>query len=295
MISKVKGTYTELEQENKKMKEEIKELKDTIAQLKNQNINFNQGNFIFQSNQDFQSMKKTIIIDKENEGDKIEEKIKILKQIFEQTKKNWNKILSDILAFKREMETIKNQMKNDFEKIKIEYQEVLKKTLERQYNNKLKLELKKINDYFDKKFEEKFRKMVERSKKQFEKIYENNKDNEIKQKEGYSFKCLNSGELKAVINEGDDQAKITITLKNNGSKAWEKGDTVLCYNRQSKISGEDNYLNPQNPGEENSYDIIFKSLKDKKPGEYPFILEVYIGRDPIGEQIPGKLIIKKEK
>jgi uncharacterized protein (DUF342 family) len=118
MISKVKGTYTELEQENKKMKEEIKELKDTIAQLKNQNINFNQSNFIFQSNQDFQSMKKTIIIDKENEGDKIEEKIKILKQIFEQTKKNWNKILSDILDFMKEMETIKNQMKNDFEKFK---------------------------------------------------------------------------------------------------------------------------------------------------------------------------------
>ena len=51
-------------------------------------------------------MKKTIIIDKENEGDKIEEKIKILKQIFEQTKKKLNKIISDILAFKREMETI---------------------------------------------------------------------------------------------------------------------------------------------------------------------------------------------
>ena len=61
-----------------------------------------------------------------------------------------------------------------------------------------------------------------------------------------SITAVNSGELKAVINEGDDQAKIKITLKNNGSKAWEKGDTVLCYNRQSKISGEDNYLNPQN-------------------------------------------------
>ena len=295
MISKVKGTYTELEQENKKMKEEIKELKDTITQLKNQNINFNQGNFIFQSNQDFQSMKKTIIIDKENEGDKIEENIKILKQIFEQTKKKWNKILSDILDFMKEMETIKNQMKNDFEKFKKKYQEELKKTLESQYNKKLELELRKINDCFNKKFDEKIRKMEERSKKQFEKLYENNKINEVKQKEDYSFKCVNSGELKAVINKGDDEAKIKITLKNNGSKAWEEGETVLFFDRRSKRSGEEINLNPQKPGEENSYEIIFKSLKDSKPGEYPFILKVVIGEDQIGEEMNGILIIKKEK
>ena len=75
MNSKIKRSYTELENENKQMSEQIKELKDIIAKFKSQNPEFIQGNYNFLSKEDF-SMRKTIIINKENEGDKIEEKIK---------------------------------------------------------------------------------------------------------------------------------------------------------------------------------------------------------------------------
>ena len=142
MNSKIKRSYTELENENKQMSEQIKELKDIIAQFKNQNPDFIQGNYNFLSKEDF-SMRKTIIINKENEGDKIEEKIKLLKLLFEQTKKNWKKILSDLNDLKTEMEVIKIQMKNDFENFKKEYQKELKDTLENKYDSKMKLELKK--------------------------------------------------------------------------------------------------------------------------------------------------------
>ena len=155
-------------------------------------------------------------------------------------------------------------MKKDFEEIKKEYQEKLKETLQKKYNDKMKLELKKINDCFNKKIEEAIKKMEERGKNQFENFYKNNKVNEIEKKEGYSFKCLNSDELYVKINEGDNKAKIKITLKNNGSLPWKEGDTLLCFNRKSKRSGDDINLNPQKPDEVNSYDIIFESLQTSK-------------------------------
>ena len=279
-----------VEKKNNQMKKSIIDFQKTIA---HQNIKFNQNKYNIKSEEEFHLIEKNIMINKE---DKIEEKINTLKLIFEQTKKKWKKILNDIFTLEKEIEDIKNQMKKDFEKIKKEYQEKLKETL--QYDDKMKQELKKINDCFNKKIEEIINKMEERGKNQFEKFYNNNKVNEIEKeekKEGYSFKCLNSDELYAKIIEGDNEAKIIITLKNNGSLPWKEGETILSFNRESKRSGDEINLNPQKPGEVNSYDIIFKSLQSSKPGEYPVILEFWIGDDNIGEKINAKIIIEEKK
>ena len=306
-----------VEKKNNQMKKSIIDFQKTIA---HQNIKFNQNKYNIKSEEEFHLIEKNIMINKE---DKIEVKINALKRIFEQTKKKWEKILNDIFTLEKEIENIKNQMKKDFEKIKKEYQEKLKETL--QYDDKMKQELKKINDCFNKKIEEIINKMEERGKNQFEKFYNNNKVNENnnnkvnennnnqvnennnnqvneiekkekkEKKEGYSFKCLNSDELYAKINEGDNIAKIKITLKNNGSLPWKEGETILSFNRESKRSGDEINLNPQKPGEVNSYDIIFKSLQSSKPGEYPVVLEFWIGDDNIGEQINAKIIIEEKK
>jgi hypothetical protein len=285
------------ENKNNQMKKSIIDFPKTIAQ---QNIKFNQNNYNIKSEEEFHIIEKNIMINKE---DKIEVKINALKRIFEQTKKKWKKILNDIFTLEKEIENIKNQMKKDFEKIKKEYQEELKETLLKKYDKKMNQELKKINDCFNKKIEEIINKMEERGKNQFEKFYNNNKDNEnnnnkvieIEKKEGYSFICLNSDELYAKINEGDNIAKIKITLKNNGSLPWKEGDTILSFNRESKRSGDEINLNPQKPDEVKSYDIIFKSLQSSKPGEYPVILEFWIGEDKIGEKINAKIIIEEKK
>ena len=293
----------EVEKKNNQMKKSIIDFQKTFAQLENQNIQ-----------EEFHIIENKIMINKE---DKIEEKINTLKLIFEQTKKKWKKILNDIFALEKEIENIKNQMKKDFEKIKKEYQEELKETLQKKYDKKMNQELKKINDCFNKKIEEAIKKMEERGKNQFEKFYNNNKVNENnnnkvnennnnkvneiekkekkEKKEGYSFICLNSNELYAKINEGDNIAKIKITLKNNGSLPWKEGETILSFNRESKRSGDEINLNPQKPDEVKSYDIIFKSLQSSKPGEYPVILEFWIGEDNIGEQINAKIIIEEKK
>jgi hypothetical protein len=276
------------ENKNNQMKKSIIDFQKTIAQLENQNIQ-----------EEFHIIGNKMI----NKEDKIEEKINTLKRIFEQTKKKWKKILNDVFTLEKEIENIKNQMKKDFEKIKKEYQEELKETLQKKYDKKMNQELKKINDCFNKKIEEIINKMEERGKNQFEKFYNNNKNNEnnnnkvieIEKKEGYSFICLNSDELYAKINEGDNNAKIKIILKNNGSLPWKEGDTILCFNNKSKRSGDEINLNPQKPDEVNSYDIIFKSLQSSKPGEYPVILEFWIGDDNIGEKINAKIIIEEKK
>jgi hypothetical protein len=274
-------SYNELKEENNELKKTIESLNQIIQKLQSQN------------NQNF--MRNSIIIENEYEEDKIEKNINILKSMLNKTNENWKKALRDIIALEEEIEVIKNRMKDDFEKFKKEYQEQLKKTLENQYDEKMKQEFKKISDCFNKKIDQTIRKMEERSQKQFGKLYNKNKVNEIEKKQGYSFICVNSDKLKVVINEGDDEAKMEITLKNNGSLVWKEDKSILGFDRESKRSGDEIKLNPQKPGEENSYNIFLKSLKSSKPGEYPIILKVFIDNETIGEEINGKLIIKKKE
>jgi hypothetical protein len=274
-------SYNELKEENNELKKTIESLNQIIQKLQSQN------------NQNF--MRNSIIIENEYEEDKIEKNINILKSMLNKTNENWKKALRDIIALEEEIEVIKNRMKDDFEKFKKEYQEQLKKTLENQYDEKMKQEFQKISDCFNKKIDQTIRKMEERSQKQFGKLYNKNKVNEIEKKQGYSFICVNSDKLKVVINEGDDEAKMEITLKNNGSLVWKEDKSILGFDRESKRSGDEIKLNPQKPGEENSYNIFLKSLKSSKPGEYPIILKVFIDNETIGEEINGKLIIKKKE
>ena len=292
MNIKNKETYNQLKEENKQMKEIIKKLKDL---LKKKNIKFNEGNNNIQSREENHFMKNEIIINKDKKEDKIEKQIKALKDIIQKSKEKWNKFLKDISALEEQIKNIKTEMEKDFEKMKEDYRENLKKNLQEQYDEKIK----NINDCFDKKLKERFKNLEAQYKKQFDKLYNNNKVKKVNEdeiKEGYSYKCLNSDKLYTIINQGDNNAKIKIFLKNNGSLPWKENDTVLCFSRfKNKYSGAEIALNPQMPGEENSYDIILESLEDAKPGEYPLILELCIGQDSIGEEIKAKLIIKEKK
>ena len=305
-------SYNELKQENQEMKKKIESLENKIGKLEKE-INDFQHNCKIQPNIKNNIVSNTIII-KENEEDKIGEKINTLKKIIQNTKEKWNKILSEIISFEAEIKDIKNQMKINFENIKKEYYDVFKKTLQKQYDDKINQKLNKIYDMFNKKLEESIKKMEMGYKKQFEQLNNKNKDNviQIEQniinfayqnvdniidksgiKEDFSYECLNIEELCTKINEGDDIAKIKIILKNNGINVWPEGSTVLCFNREGKLSGDEIKLRPQKPGEEQSYDIILSSLQNKEPGEYPIIIEIYVYDNSIGEQINAKVIIEK--
>lgn len=268
-------SYNELKKENKEMKIKIESLNNIIDKLQNQNSNLNQE-------------------------DKIEEKINKLKNIILSTKDKWNQIYNDIIALESEIKIIKNQMNINFENFKKVYIEEFVKNLQIYYEEKVQIELKSFNDNFEKKMKEKIENIDVQYKKKLEKLNKKDKDNEIENniqnkieiKKDYSFECLNSKELNKTINRSDDKLELNITLKNNGNLPWPE-NTILCFNRYSLFSGHQIQLNPQNPGEVISYDIKLESLQYAKLGECPIILEVFIGKDSIGEEIKAKLIIKE--
>ena len=76
----------------------------------------------------------------------------------------------------------------------------------------------------------------------------------------FSYECLNIINLSAYIYQGTDVVKMSIILKNNCNKVWPEGDTKLVLDNDSKIPIDDITLLPQNPGEQNTYDITIKNL-----------------------------------
>ena len=112
----------------------------------------------------------------------------------------------------------------------------------------------------------------------------------------YSYECItNIVNLCQYIYEGTDEAKIEIELKNNGKKAWPKDETKLIYDKESYTRGEDIILNPQNPGEEKKYEIIFNNLEKCPVGEYKFFLYFSVGSKIFGEKLSFRVNIKEEE
>ena len=128
----------------------------------------------------------------------------------------------------------------------------------------------------------------------------NNIDNDyIKKEESkkieYSYECINISQLSTNIYEGEDEAEIKIILKNNGNISWPKDKSKLIFDRDSQINGDEIRLEPQRPGEQKSYRVIFKLLKKYIPGEYLSFIWFYANGDPFGQKLKLKIIIMKKK
>ncbi len=262
MIYKKKGpendkSYNELKEENQSMKKTIIDLSNIIAELKGQSNNLHQK-------------------------DTIEEKINILKNTIQNMKEKCNIILYDIISLETVIKDINNQIIN-FDDFKKAYIDEFKKN----FDEKMKLELKNF-------YEQKVKEKIENMNKQYQSLLEKlNKKDEAEIKKDFSYKCINSEELYAVVNKDDNKAKIKIILKNNGNLAWPE-NSILGFNRKSRFSGDQIKLNPQKPGEESTYVVTLESLQYAKPGEYQIIFEVYFSDKIIDdEQIIAKIVIKE--
>lgn len=100
----------------------------------------------------------------------------------------------------------------------------------------------------------------------------------------YSYKCLNS-KLESHIYQGVDEAKITLSLKNDKTK-WPEGKTKLIIDRSnSMIDGENINLKPLNNGEQENYEINFKGLKNKSPQEYKVYYYLNINGRNYGDKL----------
>ena len=101
----------------------------------------------------------------------------------------------------------------------------------------------------------------------------------------YSYECLNLNSTEKNINEGTNEVKFELILKNNGTKSCPIKATKLKYDKESCFNGNDILLDPQKPDEKKKYDIILEGLGNYQPGEYKPFLWFYIDDNTLGEKL----------
>ena len=111
----------------------------------------------------------------------------------------------------------------------------------------------------------------------------------------YSYELTNNINLTGYIYEETETAKITITLKNDGTLDWPEKTTKLIFDNKSEVKGKEMTLKPQGIGKEEKYDIIINNLAKLKEGEYKSLAKIIINGEQIGEKLNLKIKIKKKE
>ena len=111
----------------------------------------------------------------------------------------------------------------------------------------------------------------------------------------YSYECLNDSNLFSYLYKGTKEAKIQLTLKNNGKSAWPINNTKLIFDESSDFKANEVILKPQKSQEQALYKIIFKGLSKYPPNEYKSKLHFCVnGIITLGENLVIKFIIKEK-
>jgi len=121
--------------------------------------------------------------------------------------------------------------------------------------------------------------------------------NEIKDENNenqYSFECLNTAKLTTYLYEGTSECRMQIVLRNNGNSPWPMNNTNLIFDEFSDFKADNVILKPQNPQEQELYEIVFKGLYGYPPDEYKSILKFSVNGQSFGE-IKLKFVIKPKK
>ena len=126
-------------------------------------------------------------------------------------------------------------------------------------------------------------------------ILSNNKQNKnkIDINENYSFECINTNSLHTTINEGENQAKIDLKLKNTGPKPWLEGNAKLIFEYSNFENNKDIMLETQKKGEEKTYRVPFQNLEEYQEGDYQSDLRLNINGQNVGKPI-GLIVSIKE-
>ena len=110
----------------------------------------------------------------------------------------------------------------------------------------------------------------------------------------YSYECLNDSNLFSYLYKGTKEAKIQLTLKNNGKSAWPINNTKLIFDESSDFKANEVILKPQKSQEQAQYEIIFKGLSKYPPNEYKSKLHFCVNGITLGENLVLKFIIKEK-
>ena len=226
---------------------------------------------INESNNNLKNIINNFIEFKEDHNYKIE--MENQNEEIEKVEKQKIKILEDKIGMKEEDEDYKKREKSrkKGKKKKIIFDDKLDNNYNLINNN---INNKELNN------------IVIKNKEEFNFIHQK-EDGE----EEYSYQCENTLLLYIYIFEGTEEAKITLTLSNNGNKPWPR-NTKLIFDNNSIIKGDEIILNEQKPGEKNRYEIKFKNLKDFFSGEYRAYLIFNVNGKKYGEILTIIVVIK---
>ena len=263
---------------NEKFEEKMKEINDKIFNKINEKIDE-----INENNIEKYKKKEKDIVEKINEFEKIINKYNIDKNEVNLNQNICNTIHNGIKCEKCFQEPIigcryKCSVCNNYN--------LCEKCEEKNYNLK---EYKHEHNFIKIREEQK-----DDNKTMINEIHLNQEEENQNKKEEYSYECLNISQLSSCIYEGTSETKIEVIIKNNGKLTWPENESYLIFERNKKFIDLDEIkLQPQKPGEQKSYNAIFKKLERINPGEYELYLSLYVNNDSFGEKLKLKIIIKK--
>ena len=118
--------------------------------------------------------------------------------------------------------------------------------------------------------------------------------NSINEFNNYSFNCLTK-DLDLVASKGTKQVVFTLELENNGKFPWSKNKTTLSSDlTKSIIQMKEIVLEPLNPGEMTSVNVMLNEMDKFKAGEYYCYLDFKVDGKNYGNNIVIKIKITEK-
>ena len=114
-------------------------------------------------------------------------------------------------------------------------------------------------------------------------------------KDEYSLEIINKHNLNPSITEGEDNIKIELIIKNNGSKQWPENGARLVFNDNKNLTAKPIYLRPQKPEEQQNYELNMEDLHVYPAGKYEAEMNFEIDGKQYGDEIDINVTINEKQ
>ena len=111
----------------------------------------------------------------------------------------------------------------------------------------------------------------------------------------YSLEIINKNDLNRSITEGEENIKIELIIKNNGTKEWPENAARLVFNDDKNITYKPIVLRPQKPEEQQKYKINIEDLNIYPPGKYEAGMNFEINGKQYGDEIDINITINEKQ
>ena len=111
----------------------------------------------------------------------------------------------------------------------------------------------------------------------------------------YSLEIINKNDLNRSITEGEENIKIELIIKNNGTKEWPENAARLVFNDDKNITDKPIVLRPQKPEEQQKYEINIEDLNIYPPGKYEAGINLEINGKQYGNEIDIDITINEKQ